>query len=135
MIVFPQVHKEVLTAVRRNRERSKTSTAYTELLASAVHAAEDAAAGGEASGRWRSNPMDNVEDIREHDLPLHVRVSIDKAIFVGSWYQVECRGPSQEPVIKKREDLLERPDCIVLAYDIETTKLPLKFPDPNIDQV
>ena len=32
----------------------------------------------------------------------------------------------------KREDLIERPDCIVLAYDIETTKLPLKFPDSSI---
>ena len=35
----------------------------------------------------------------------------------------------------KREDLVEPPDCIVLAYDIETTKLPLKFPDANTDQV
>lgn len=26
-------------------------------------------------------------------------------------------------------------DPIVLAYDIETTKLPLKFPDANIDQI
>ena len=30
---------------------------------------------------------------------------------------------------------LERPDCIVLAFDIETTKLPLKFPDPKLDQI
>jgi DNA polymerase epsilon subunit 1 len=35
----------------------------------------------------------------------------------------------------KREDLIERPDCIVLAFDIETTKLPLKFPDANVDQI
>lgn len=32
----------------------------------------------------------------------------------------------------KREDLIETPDCIVLAFDIETTKLPLKFPDAAI---
>jgi DNA polymerase elongation subunit (family B) len=32
--------------------------------------------------------MENILDIREHDLPLHVRVSIDKAIFVGTWYTV-----------------------------------------------
>lgn len=31
--------------------------------------------------------------------------------------------------------MIERPDCIVLAFDIETTKLPLKFPDANIDQI
>merc|ERR1712015_479447 len=73
--------------------------------------------------------------MREHDMPLHVRVSIDKSIFVGSWYDVVCKGNSEEASIVKREDLIERPDCIVLAFDIETTKLPLKFPDAAIDQV
>jgi DNA polymerase epsilon subunit 1 len=34
-----------------------------------------------------------------------------------------------------REDLLDRPDPVVFAYDIETTKLPLKFPDAAIDQI
>ncbi len=42
------------------------------------------------------------------------------------------RGSTEPPVITKRDDLIERPDCIVLAYDIETTKLPLKFPDAAI---
>ena len=63
------------------------------------------------------------------------RVSIDLSIFVGSWYTVKCRGSSERPLITKREDLIERPDCIVLAFDIETTKLPLKFPDANVDQI
>lgn len=35
----------------------------------------------------------------------------------------------------KREDIIERPDTIVLAFDIETTKLPLKFPDASVDQI
>jgi DNA polymerase elongation subunit (family B) len=39
------------------------------------------------------------------------------------------------PIITKKEDLIERPDPIVLAFDIETTKLPLKFPDANTDQI
>ncbi|KAK2878133.1 DNA polymerase epsilon catalytic subunit, partial [Arthroderma sp. PD_2] len=33
------------------------------------------------------------------------------------------------------EERLQRADPVVLAYDIETTKLPLKFPDAAIDQV
>ncbi len=90
---------------------------------------------GSGASSTRSNPLENLLDLREHDLPLHVRVSIDKSIFVGSWYQVVCRGSSTEPTITKREDLIERPDCIVLAFDIETTKLPLKFPDANVDQI
>ena len=47
-----------------------------------------------------------------------------------------CRG-EKDPLIVRTEDMRERPgpDCIVLAFDIETTKLPLKFPDPAVDQV
>ena len=126
IIALTKVRKDLVTAVRRNKARLKSSTAYTEMLAQAMNA-EGATA--------KSNPMDNLVDIREHDLPYHVRVSIDKSIFVGSWYQVKCRGNSQVPEIVKREDLIERPDCVVLAFDIETTKLPLKFPDPSIDQI
>lgn len=33
------------------------------------------------------------------------------------------------------EERLERADPVVMAYDIETTKLPLKFPDAAIDQI
>ncbi|CAB4064926.1 POLE [Lepeophtheirus salmonis] len=74
-------------------------------------------------------------DIREHDIPFHVRVSIDKSIYVGCWYSVKVKGTKEDPIIIKREDLIERPDAIVLAFDIETTKLPLKFPDANVDQI
>ncbi|RKP05010.1 hypothetical protein THASP1DRAFT_10612, partial [Thamnocephalis sphaerospora] len=32
-------------------------------------------------------------------------------------------------------DLVKRPEPVVLAFDIETTKLPLKFPDASIDSI
>ncbi len=128
-----KVKRDLWSAVRRNKARAKASTAYTELLAEAMTANDHADSSNSSASR--SNPWENLLDLREHDLPLHVRASIDKSIFVGSWYQVTCRGSASEPEIVKREDLIERPDCIVLAFDIETTKLPLKFPDPNVDQV
>ncbi len=37
--------------------------------------------------------------------------------------------------MKHREDMLVRAEPRVLAFDIETTKLPLKFPNPEIDKV
>lgn len=37
--------------------------------------------------------------------------------------------------MKVREDLLSRPDLKVLAFDIETSKDPLKFPDANKDVI
>jgi len=123
-----KVRKELLTEVRKNREKAKAATAYTDWTA-----AQSVGRDGKAA---RVHPMSNVIDIREHDMPYHVRVSIDNAVFVGSWCQIKCKsGITEAPEITKREDLIERPDCIVLAFDIETTKLPLKFPDANIDQV
>lgn len=73
---------------------------------------------------------------REYDVPYHVRVSIDLKIFCGSWYTVKCRGSGlEQPTITPRPDIIERPEPIVLAFDIETTKLPLKFPDASSDQI
>lgn len=45
------------------------------------------------------------------------------------------RGSNDSPVITLRSDIIERPEPIVLAFDIETTKLPLKFPDAATDQI
>ena len=77
----------------------------------------------------------HILHLMQYMLSFSPRVSIDLSIFVGSWYTVKCRGTNERPLITKREDLIERPDCIVLAFDIETTKLPLKFPDANVDQI
>ena len=37
--------------------------------------------------------------------------------------------------MKCLEERLQRADPVVMAYDIETTKLPLKFPDAAVDQI
>ena len=51
--------------------------------------------------------MDNIVDIREHDVPYHVRVSIDLKIFVGHWYTV--RGHGNLPPEIEPSDLVDRP--------------------------
>jgi DNA polymerase epsilon subunit 1 len=60
-------------------------------------------------------------------------VLIDKDIRVGKWYEVEAKHGVTS--IHCLEDRLARADPVVMAYDIETTKLPLKFPDASIDQI
>ena len=82
-----------------------------------------------------SDLMDEILEIREYDVPYHVRVSIDLDIFVGHWYTVKWTSQHDCPKFERRTDLLQWPDPVVLAYDIETTKLPLKFPDAEIDHV
>jgi DNA polymerase epsilon subunit 1 len=37
--------------------------------------------------------------------------------------------------LERRTDLLQRAEVRVCAFDIETTKLPLKFPDASYDSV
>ncbi|KAF2685905.1 DUF1744-domain-containing protein [Lentithecium fluviatile CBS 122367] len=76
---------------------------------------------------------DFILDIREYDVPYHVRVAIDKDVRIGKWYTVEAKhGVISLTCI---EDRLTPADPVVMAYDIETTKLPLKFPDAVIDQI
>ncbi|KAI9860198.1 MAG: DNA polymerase epsilon catalytic subunit [Trichoglossum hirsutum] len=85
----------------------------------------------------RSNAIadasDYIVDIREYDVPYHVRVAIDKNIRIGKWYVVEAKHGVT--TFKCLEERLQRADPVVLAFDIETTKLPLKFPDAVIDQI
>ena len=50
-----------------------------------------------------TDQMENIRDIREHDVPYHVRVAIDLRLNVGHWYYVRGRG-SEPPVIRLVED-------------------------------
>jgi DNA polymerase epsilon subunit 1 len=38
-------------------------------------------------------------------------------------------------VLSRQTELVHRPEPVILAFDIETTKLPLKFPDVTIDSI
>ena len=70
---------------------------------------------------WASPETDNVALLTATD------------IRIGKWYDVEARhGVISLSCIEER---IQRADPVVLAYDIETTKLPLKFPDAVVDQI
>jgi len=52
---------------------------------------------------------------------------------VGLWYTVKANSGSL--TITKIADRVKRAEPVVLAFDIETTKSPLKFPDSNFDMI
>ncbi len=81
-----------------------------------------------------TDQMENITGIREYDVPYHVRVAIDLKINVGHWYHVKGRG-SDPPEFSLVSEEPDRPEPVVLAFDIETTKLPLKFPDRSLDSI
>uniref|UniRef100_A0A3B4B4F5 DNA polymerase epsilon catalytic subunit n=1 Tax=Periophthalmus magnuspinnatus TaxID=409849 RepID=A0A3B4B4F5_9GOBI len=130
-----KVRREIAPAVRKNREKEQSNDAYTSMLSSALSGGNAMSVDEEAMAKSISEQLDNIIDMREYDVPYHVRVSIDLKIHVAHWYNVRYRGSSYPPEIVRRDDLVERPDPVVLAFDIETTKLPLKFPDAETDQI
>jgi DNA polymerase epsilon subunit 1 len=84
---------------------------------------------GEAGG----HALDGIVDLREHDVPYALRVSIDHGICVGLWYNVKINGPTAQISVIRDKDV--RPDPVILAFDIETSKSPLKFPDAAVDAI
>ena len=95
-------------------------------------AAEADLANGTSRSVRDSDARDAIIDVREFDVPYYLRVAIDNEIRVGLWYTVTFING--QPQFKKM-DRVKRADPVVMAYDIETTKAPLKFPDQAIDQV
>ncbi|KAG8738813.1 DNA polymerase epsilon catalytic subunit [Ceratobasidium sp. 414] len=85
-----------------------------------------------AAARSRSaDPSALITDIREYDVPYYLRVAIDCDIRVGLWYDVTMEAGQLK--LKRLVDRVKRAEPVVMAFDIETTKAPLKFPDQATD--
>lgn len=91
--------------------------------------------GAMGSGDPHANALSNIVDLREHDIPYALRVSIDYNICVGLWYTVRAGAGGQRAQITVVREKDVRPDPVILAYDIETSKSPLKFPDSAVDPI
>ncbi|KAJ1654851.1 DNA polymerase epsilon catalytic subunit [Dispira simplex] len=119
------VRKTLDQYVRRNKECAQVVNTYTDFLDGPT---------GQKKTTKTSDPTECMMDIREYDVTYYVRVAIDMNIRVGLWYEVKAL-PAGQMQIKHRADLVKRAEPVVLAFDIETTKLPLKFPDATIDMI
>jgi len=79
-------------------------------------------------------PLESLIDIREYDVPYVVRVCIDLNIRSGAWYTVTPHH-HDIGVTLTDPDVEKKANPTFLAFDIECTKAPLKFPDANIDSI
>ncbi|GMH11122.1 hypothetical protein Nepgr_012963 [Nepenthes gracilis] len=114
------VRNDLLRVVDRNQTKFDAAGAYESIL----------------MGKGEQRPQDFVDCItylREYDVPYHVRFAIDNDVRCGQWYNVSVS--SRGIMLEKRKDLLQRAEVHVCAFDIETTKLPLKFPDAEYDLI
>ncbi|XP_050369951.1 DNA polymerase epsilon catalytic subunit A-like [Argentina anserina] len=114
------VKSELVQVVERNHTKFDAAEAYESILL----------------GRREQRPQDFLDciiDLREYDVPYHVRFAIDNDVRCGKWYDVSVS--STGVMLERRTDLLQHAEVHVCAFDIETTKLPLKFPDAEYDQI
>ncbi|KAF8273527.1 DUF1744-domain-containing protein [Lactarius quietus] len=131
------VRSDVMPLALANSAKRSAIDAYAEVVnaTESSHMDVDNAWGAEASTSFvrDKDPRDAIIDIREYDVPYYLRVAMDNEIRVGLWYTVTFNAG--QPILTQLTERVKRPDPVVLAYDIETTKAPLKFPDQAIDQV
>jgi DNA polymerase elongation subunit (family B) len=77
-----------------------------------------------AGMRTSQDYLDFIVDMREYDVPYIVRAMIDQGFRVALWYSI--KSTQGTVVVEQRKDLIAFPEPRVFAFDIETTKLPLK---------
>eukprot|EP01038_Epipyxis_sp_PR26KG_P011543 gene11543-15462_t len=83
-----------------------------------------------------SDPLAIITDLREHDVPYTMRVSIDIDLRVGAWYVITPEhGGADTCNVQWQKDMLELCEPKVLAFDIECEKSPLKFPNAEVDRI
>uniref|UniRef100_A0A0R0HLB0 DNA polymerase epsilon catalytic subunit n=1 Tax=Glycine max TaxID=3847 RepID=A0A0R0HLB0_SOYBN len=115
------VKRDLMPTVERNKVKSDAAEAFLSM----------------STERREQRPqdfLDCITDLREYDVPYHVRFAIDNDIRCGQWYDVGV--PTNNGVtLEKKTDLLQRAEVRICAFDIETTKLPLKFPDADYDLI
>ncbi|KAI9804136.1 MAG: DNA polymerase epsilon catalytic subunit [Sarcosagium campestre] len=128
------VRKTIMPIAEKNKKSQDAMETYAEVAsANAGFDVFDDSRDEDSRKIAVADPSDYIVDIREFDVPYHVRVAIDKDIRIGKWYTVGAKhGVTTFKCIEER---LQRADPVVLAFDIETTKLPLKFPDAAFDQI
>ncbi|CAI5437915.1 unnamed protein product [Caenorhabditis angaria] len=127
-VELAKVRKDLMPLIRKNKEKIKKESQYVTFLANNM--------GGKTQAEYKDGDiLSSIVDIREYDVPFHMRVSIDEKIFVGLWYDVKGVGPNRIPTIIRKDLGSFHAKPKVLAFDIETTKLPLKFPDRESDEI
>lgn len=94
----------------------------------------------DAGNNSMTDSWSNLQELREYDVPYVVRVSMDLNIRAGSWYTVTLEqqdhdsGSPPHPVLSDA-DIETKGNPRVLAFDIECSKAPLKFPNAEIDEI
>ena len=86
-----------------------------------------------STNHHQANPWSNIESLREYDVPYVVRVCMDLDIRAGSWFTVSVDSEGTSTL--SNPDIETKANPTFLAFDIECTKAPLKFPNAMVDEI
>ena len=117
-----EVRNELRTIINRNNEKLQKRNEIENIFMKDAEAQEEA------------NFLMKILELREYDIPYYTRVCIDNEIRVSFWYELEIQEKKINRITHLKEKL-DKPDLRIFAFDIETTKADLKFPDPQVDWI
>jgi DNA polymerase epsilon subunit 1 len=97
----------------------------------------------DAAAKSETASVATVVDLFEHDVAYVNRVCIDNYINCGKWFEVtrNLLATSADNkwdtqcIVKAMDDYTKPPGLRIFAWDIECTKMPLKFPDSAYDRI
>ncbi|EQK98651.1 DNA polymerase epsilon [Ophiocordyceps sinensis CO18] len=128
--------KDIVPVAEKNKKNMDAMDAYAEVAMASGNFDlfdDDFRHDDRTANNSFADASDFIVDIREYDVPYHVRVMIDLDIRVAKWYFVEAKHGITRVWPNQSKSLPADP--VVLAFDIETSKPPLKFPDAAVDQI
>lgn len=118
--------------IKENEMKNETRDVYSALKVTGMTGENNFDITNSSTTEY-TDPTQLISDIREYDVPYHVRVSIDADIRVGKWYYVYAKH--SEVTLVEDKETIAFADPVIMAFDIETCKAPLKFPDSKVDEI
>ncbi|KAK6090615.1 hypothetical protein P3W45_000338 [Vairimorpha bombi] len=116
--VFNRLVKDIKRIVYRNRNDRNIDSVYKDMTDKVEYDQIDV--------------KSQILDVHEYDIPYEISLANTYNMRAGSWHIFSYNG--EEYTIEK-SDLIGMPEFRVFAFDIETMKKPLRFPDSRYDQI
>lgn len=115
--------------IEKNKKRESTAEYFDDLNHGMSLKQEGGLGGGGRDFQLADDPLEFIIDMREYDVPYHMRTAIDMELRVGAWFVVSPQEGSEVCTVAWQKEILELCNLRILAFDIECEKAPLKFPD------
>ncbi|GIQ82772.1 DNA-directed DNA polymerase, family B [Kipferlia bialata] len=124
---------DLRTCARAMRARLPDKDTYTKQSDTLIHDLEDAAGTNSHYLSATSGLFGLLRDVVEWDVPYTTRAMIELDVRCALWYKVTVKPGVVS--VSQLKDKVTHNTPRVLAFDIETTKQPLRFPDAETDEV